>query len=133
MTLLNHETGSIAPLVIGLSAILLAATCTFINVGSLLLFQQRQTQQAEAIALAVAGELSDRDISEATSEGTVLRQLARRFAAEANILGEFEVTTQDGQTVEAKVCAGFVAPIVVPFIETGGVREVCGTAKARRL
>jgi hypothetical protein len=121
----REDTGSIAPLAIGLAGILLATACTFMDVGSLMLFQQRETQLAEALALAVAEE-------EKVESGR-LEIAAEHFAAEANIPSAFEVRTRDGQTVEAKVCGEFLAPIAIPFIDIGGAREVCGEAKARAL
>jgi hypothetical protein len=129
----SQDSGSIAPLAIGLAGILLAAACTFINVGSLLLFQQRETQTAEAMALSVVEELSDLEIENARLQPEKLQESAKRFAVEAGILVNFEVSTRDGHTIEAKVCAGFEAPIVVPLIDLGDKHEVCGFARARRL
>ena len=129
----SQDSGSIAPLAVGLAGILLAAACTFLNVGSLLLFQQRETQTAEAIALSVLGELSDIEVQNSRSQPEILQESAKRFVVEAGILVNFEVATRDGLTVEAKVCGNFVAPIFVPLIDLGDEHEVCGLARARRL
>ena len=127
----HQETGSIAPLAIGLSGILLATTATFVDVGSLLLFQQRQTQQAEALALAAAGDAGQVEGQQPNQQ--MLEDSARRFAAEAAIRGDFEISTKDGRTIEAKVCGEFLAPIAIPFIALSDARKVCGLAKARLL
>lgn len=133
---LADERGSIAPLAIGLASIMLATTFTFVNVGSLLLFQQRETQQAEALALAVDQVLTAEQLSAAISDSSTLTEQAGRFAGEVGIR-DFVVGTSDGLTVSARVCGVFNAPIVVPLVgplvaPSGGAR-VCGSAKARRL
>ncbi|MEO0023978.1 MAG: hypothetical protein RL196_419 [Actinomycetota bacterium] len=130
------ETGSIAPLAIGLATVLLAATLTFVNAGALLLFQERETQQAEALALAVDGELTPDQLAGAKINPTVLEASARSFAREAGIL-DFQAGTPDGFTVVAKVCSAFKPPIALSFLDFAGNAEaghvVCATAKARRL
>lgn len=130
------ETGSIAPLAIGLATVLLAATLTFVNAGALLLFQERETQQAEALALAVDGELTPDQLAEAKTNPEVLDAAARSFAREAGIL-DFQTGTPDGLTVVAEVCSAFKPPIELSFLNFAGNAAaghvVCAKAKARRL
>jgi hypothetical protein len=128
---LASETGSIAPLAIGLASIMLATTFTFVNVGSLLLFQQRETQLAEALSLAVDDALTAGQLGEALNDNSVLTVPARSFAADAGIR-DFEVSTTDGKTVTAKVCGVYDAPIKVPLIPRIADQTVCAIAKARR-
>ncbi len=125
------EAGTIAPLAIGLASIMLATTFTFVNVGSLLLFQQRETQQAEALALAVDETVEPETLAISVNENSPLIRQAQKFALEAGI-GDFEVITTDGKTVFAKVCGSFHAPIQVPLLAAIVGRNVCATAKARR-
>jgi len=133
---LADERGSIAPLAIGLASNMLATTFTFVNVGALLLFQQRETQQAEALALAVDQVLTAEQLVAAVSDNLALTEQAGRFAGEAGI-GDFVVGTGDGLTVSARVCGVFNAPILVPLagplVAPSGGTRVCGSAKARRL
>jgi len=124
---LDAERGSIAPLGIGLAGILLATVLTFANSATLLLFQQRETQQAEALALAVDQALTPDQLT----AGSGLDVEAGRFAADAGITS-FEVATLDGKTVTAKVCGQFAPPLNVPLVGIGGQTRVCATAKARR-
>lgn len=130
--LLGSDAGSIAPLAVGLASILLATTFTFVNVGSLLLFQQRETQQAEALSLAVVDALSDERLNEALTDNSVLTDQARSFAVVAGIR-DFEVATTDGKTVSAKVCGLFESPIEVPLLSQIVNQPVCSQAKARRI
>ena len=133
---LADETGSIAPLAIGLASIMLATTFTFVNVGALLLFQQRETQQAEALALAVDQALTAEQLVAGVSDNSALTEQARSFANAADI-GEFVVGTTDGLTVRAQVCGVFNAPILVPLVgplvSQAAAQRVCASAKARRL
>jgi hypothetical protein len=132
---LADETGSIAPLAIGLASVLLATTFTFVNVGSLLLFQQRETQQAEALALAVDEALTADQLADATTNDSLLAEQAASFAAEAGI-ADFVAGTNDGLTVTAKVCGVFNAPIAVPLVGQSlgaAAQKVCATAKARKI
>ena len=128
---LDGETGSIAPLAIGLASIMLATTFTFVNVGSLLLFQQRETQLAEALALAVDDALTAGQLGEALNDDSVLTDSARSFATDAGIR-DFEVSTTEGKTVTAKVCGVYAAPIKVLLLGQIEDSRVCATAKARR-
>ena len=128
----GDETGSVAPLAIGLASVLLASTFTFVNAGSVLLFQQRENQQAEALALAVDQALTADELAGAIADSAALDQAASSFAAEAGI-SNYEVLTPDGLTVAAKVCAVFNAPIQVPLLGPLAPHMVCATAKARRL
>ncbi len=132
----KDETGSIAPLAIGLASILLATTVTFVDIGALLLFQQRESQQAEALALAVDEAVNAEVLEAAKTNPDLLQAEAGRFAREAGIL-DYQVGTTDGLTVSASVCDLFKAPIGVPFIRTlgaaGAGQVICATAKARRI
>ena len=116
-----------APLGIGLAGILLAAVLTFANTAALQLFEQRQTQQAEALALAVDEALTPQQLE----QGQGLAPAAATFAAEAGITS-YEVFTLDGKTVTARVCGQFAPPIGVALVGIGGQSRVCATSKARR-
>ena len=129
---LGDETGSVAPLAIGLASVLLAATFTFVNAGSVLLFQQRENQQAEAMALATLETLTPDELAAAVADNFALERAANSFAAEAGI-ATYEVSTPDGLTVAAKVCSLFKAPIQVPLLGPFAPHTVCAYAKARRL
>jgi len=129
---LSGDSGSIAPLALGLASLLLAMTFTFANAGALLLFQQRETQQAEALALAVAGEVTTQDLALAAGNSSLLTEPAQNFAAGAGII-YFEVETKDSRTVSAKVCGSFTPPIIVPLLGPQTAQTVCGTAKARKI
>ena len=129
---LADDAGTVAPLAIGLASILLATTFTFVNVGSLLLFEQRETQQAEALALAVDEATDTESLAAAVSDNSILIRQARSFAAEAG-MSDFAVSTFDGKTVTAKVCGVFDTPIKIPLLGGAVLRAVCATAKARRI
>ena len=131
-TTLADETGSIAPLAIGLASILLATTFTFVDAGSAMLFQQRQTQRAEALALAVDDALTADQLAIAVKDRVELVAAASDFAGEAGIL-DFDVQTTDGLTVTARVCDLFSVPIAVPLLGPQEPQTVCATAKARRI
>ena len=129
---LAGDAGSIAPLAIGLASILLATTLTIANAGSLLLFQQREQQQAEAMALAVDDALSPEQLAASITDSAAISTQASRFSVEAGI-GDFEISTVDGLTVTAKVCGLFNPPIEVPLLGPVASPRVCAIARARRL
>jgi Tfp pilus assembly protein PilZ len=128
----SSESGSIAPLAIGLASVLLASVLTFVDAGSLMLFQQREFQLAESMALAVDQALTPIQLASSVTQNTYLLEVADRFGSEAGI-HDFTATTPDGKTVLVSVCAQFDPPVKIPLVGLPANRTVCAKARARRI
>jgi hypothetical protein len=112
------EGGSIAPLGIGLVALLLATIFTLVCASSIYVLKSRLTSAAEFAALREATEgASAVDFLSNTQQG--------------NLEGAFveSDTNLDGATFEVTLCAGWKPPVALPF-EIGALR-VCGRGAAR--
>lgn len=115
---ISRDSGSIAPLGIGLALISLSAILVFISASSMFLLQRRLTSLAEFAALSGARyEISVQDFL-VESKGNGLSGLR---VARDDVL--------DGVTREVKICKTWrpPVPLLVQIVET----EVCGYGAAR--
>lgn len=118
MRVLSEDSGSIAPLGIGLLMLTLTLMFTITTATSLFVFQKRLTTYAEAVALFIAAS---------GSESSDFIQVAGE-----NDFKGLEVSNSialDGQTVSVNACAKW-RPI---FLTPSGIgqTEVCSHAAAR--
>ncbi|MFM7013577.1 MAG: pilus assembly protein TadG-related protein [Actinomycetota bacterium] len=118
----SSDSGSIAPLGIGLAALSLGVVLTTLSAGSLYLTDRRLTSVAESAALSVLSEQGD------------LENLARDFLNQHPLSGLHnvelvEASKLDGKTVRVRLCASAVPLIGYVFSETG---RVCSEGLARR-
>lgn len=118
MTYLKDESGSIAPLAIGLISFTALLMMTTISASSLFIFQKRLTTVAESAALFVASTGGE-------SETLLALINAEQFQ---NLKLSDQVLT-DSRTVRATACALW-SPIIVLSPEIGD-RVICSNASAR--
>jgi hypothetical protein len=112
------ETGSIAPLGIGLLILTATLMMTITTATSLFIFQKRLTTFAEADALFIASS---------GSESSDFIQVAGTNGFESLKLSNF--ISPDGRTVNVTACAKW-SPIVVS-VSGIGATQVCSHAAAR--
>jgi hypothetical protein len=110
------DQGSIAPLGIGLAAILMATVFTVVCANSLYILRQRLTASAEFAALAEARFATPASDFLSTSD----------YPASYFVQGDSSV---DNRTFEVTICSEWVAP--VPLLEDLGEVLVCGRGAAR--
>lgn len=112
------DSGSIAPLAIGLFVFSVAMMFTVISASSMFILQKRLTTFAEAAAVYVS---SGGESSEVFVE-TVSRRSFANLRIEDRLL-------RDGLTTEVFACASWLPPIVV--LEPLVSKEICSHATAR--
>ena len=113
---MKGDHGSIAPLGIGLAAILMATVFTVVCANSLYILRQRLTASAEFAALAEARFATPASDFLSTSD----------YPASYFVQGDSSV---DNRTFEVTICSEWVAP--VPLLEDLGQVLVCGRGAAR--
>lgn len=112
------ESGSIAPLGLGLAALSLSSIMIFSSVGSIFLLQRRLTSLSEFAALSgVRYELSAEDFLQ---ESGVSAMPGLRISSDSAV---------DGVTRQVTICALWKAPLPT-YIKLPDV-EICGTGAAR--
>lgn len=113
----RQDSGSIAPLGIGLFLFIIAMTFSIVCASSMFIFQKRLTTIAEAASVFVSsgGELA------VFNENVVQRS----FTA----LRITDQLLQDGLTTEVVACALWAPP--VPFLVPLSSQEICSHAAAR--
>lgn len=113
---MKSDTGSVAPLGIGLSAILLATILTLVSANSLYLLRTRLNFVAEFAALSeVKYALSASDFLSATqNSGSVFVE---------------DDSSIDLKTVEVTICSLWSSP--VPVLSQVGTLRICGHGAAR--
>jgi hypothetical protein len=114
----GHDSGSTAPLGIGLALISLAAILVFASASSVFLLQRRLTTLAEFAALSKAGY--DKPVSEFLLEVGANGINGVRVAAEG---------AADGFTFELTLCSRWQPPL--PGLVVLRPIEVCGSGSAR--
>ena len=113
---MRSEAGSVAPLGIGLVAILLAAVFTLTNANSLYLLKTRLTAVAEFAALS--------EVRFATSAADFLSSTQNTGAL--FVEGD---SSADSRTAEVTICTFWSSP--VPLLSEVGNLKVCGHGAAR--
>jgi Flp pilus assembly protein TadG len=113
---MRDDKGSIAPLGIGLMAILIALIFTLVCVNSVYLSRHRLTSAAEFAALAEA------------SHGTSAVDFLELANYPTNYFVEDD-SSADHKTTEVTICTLWVAP--VPFVPVATQVKVCGRGAAR--
>jgi hypothetical protein len=108
---LKDENGSIAPLLIGLTALSLSLCLVACSALSLFVFQQRLTTLAESLALAEKLQVSYPELSVKLTSKTI--------------------SQPDGQTTQVKICANWQAPFRLPIISDRLNQSICSSAAAR--
>jgi hypothetical protein len=114
----RHDSGSTAPLGIGLALISLAAILVFASASSMFLLQRRLTSLAEYAALSKARY--DMPVSEFLREAGANSIYGLRVAAER---------VADGVTAEVTICSTWKPPL--PGVMVFPPVEVCGSGAAR--
>jgi hypothetical protein len=115
---MKNERGSIAPLGIGLTVLLLATIIALVSAGSLYVFQARIKSLAEFAALSEAQTgLSVAEFLTETNQRQFLNLIVLRDE------------TLDGRTVEVAICASWSPPL--KLFDLTGEKRVCGKASAR--
>jgi hypothetical protein len=114
----GQDSGSTAPLGIGLALISLAAILVFASASSVFLLQRRLTSLAEFAALSKAGY--DKPVTEFLREAGSSGLKGLRVAAEG---------VADGLTVELTLCSVWQTPL--PGLVVLPTLEVCGSGAAR--
>lgn len=116
---LHEESGSIAPLGIGLCLLSVATILGFGAAGSLYVHQQRLNTVAENVALAVASGSESAEV------------FLRRWPAQTELKGLIVVRAElvDGKTAEVRLCSEWVNPVQV--LALPNLAKVCAEAKAR--
>jgi hypothetical protein len=112
------DSGSIAPLGIGLFLFVVAMMFTVISASSMFIFQKRLTTIAEAAAVFIS--------SGSESSSVFFETFQRRSFINLKIQDEL---LQDGSTTEVVVCALWVSPLLI--LNTLGSKEICSYAAAR--
>jgi hypothetical protein len=115
---MKGERGSIAPLGIGLTVLLISAIFALTSAGSLYVFQTRLKSLAEFAALNEART--------GLSAGEFLAGTNQRDYASLIVLKD---ETLDGLTFEVELCAAWSSPL--GSFGTWGDRQVCSGAAAR--
>jgi hypothetical protein len=115
---MKGERGSIAPLGIGLLALLLATIFTLACASSIYVLKQRLTSAAEFASL--------REVTDGTPAVDFLEE-----TLQTNLEGAFveSDTNLDGVTFEVSLCADWKPPVPLP-IDLSALR-VCGHGAAR--
>lgn len=114
----SKETGSIAPLGIGLLLLVFSVILTFIAASSMFIFQKRLTNIAESAALYLAANDSNLDEYLEQIELSDLDSLKLR----GNVLS-------DEKTIRVMACAIWVTPSI--GVSTLSQKEICSHASAR--
>lgn len=114
----RNESGSIAPLGIGLAILSLVAIFTTVAASSLFLYQKRLLTLAESTALfsVSTGEAAQVFLSQVQNS-----KLSAITVAKEQII--------DGQTIEVRLCAQWVSPFVVIGLPLTQI--VCAEARSR--
>mgnify|MGYP000414412541 CR=1 FL=1 len=118
IALVRRETGSVAPLGLGLALVSLSAILVFISASSMFLLQRRLTSLAEYAALSGARYELPVEYYLRESKGNGLSGL--RVALDA---------MADGLTREVKICKTWRPP--VPVLIQMVATEICGYGAAR--
>lgn len=121
------ESGSIAPLGIGLATLAIAALLTTTAASSAYLFERRLQSVSDAATIAVAAEVL------ATPNTYSATELTHRISARLHQLGSgasvARAFIQDGLTLEVQICELWRSPVPNPFGSPEG--RVCAESKAR--
>jgi Flp pilus assembly protein TadG len=114
----STETGSIAPLGIGLFLLVLSVLLTFIAASSLFIFQKRLTNISESAALFLAANDANLDTYLEQIDLSGLDSLQLR----SNVLS-------DEKTIRVKACAIWATPSI--GVLNLSQKEICSHASAR--
>jgi hypothetical protein len=112
------DSGSIAPLGIGLFMFIVAMMFAIISASSMFIFQKRLTTLAEAAAVFSS--------SSGESSGVFIEKAPQRGFTNLKIDDEL---LQDDRTTEVVACALWVPPL--RLLGTLGTKEICSHAAAR--
>jgi hypothetical protein len=113
----RNDSGSIAPLGIGLFLFIFAMMFTIVSASSMFIFQKRLTTVAEAAAVYISSG----------GESSVFNEFVTQQGF-TNLRLKDELLI-DGLTSEVVACALWLPP--VPTLEPLGSKEVCSHASAR--
>jgi hypothetical protein len=131
---LRNESGSAAPLAIGLALLALTMIMATSLASSMFLFQRRLAALADSTAISVRRELVE---PAATNPNAPLMRLVenRMFLLQsakgsplAGLAAE-SAAMKDGQTLEINLCATWQAPFTVAFLPSQAT--VCSRSAAR--